>query len=841
MSWTTQRGPANRGAASVPTHAEPATVVADWPTGAEVRQVVEFHLHGAGPAALVVAGSCLQAIAWTGATLWTDFHSFVTRILGVMQTPTGPVALVLSRDRDVRLVSLADGSVGWRHQAPAGTTLSGPGSTKLVEAGGIWLWLVAPSYAESISCFEITSGTEVRLRWSHDFAGRYDRGFGPVMVVADALGTGVPQVLISSRTGSGYGPDTDAEVPTERVVLGRADGHLYQAVLDLADGRIRAETAYRPDPGDYPCARPYGLLRLAGTGAERVAILVSCQVEEFYAATRIADGTLRRAWGEFVEKDWPVDEQELRPQTSSVAAADSTRPVLLTGHYQPSGWTTVLRDALTGDRTGAIPGHYFWGVVATGDVEFAVVSPADSRELTGTEPLRAAPVTAPDRISAGRALRPVPCANDILPPDISFHAERRSLLTVTDTHGRTGVLTTTGGRLYWWDPATDDVRDLAGVDAVSGYPGLAGAAVVVGRDGTLHRIGRDLRTTATATPVGRRPQPLAALAGGGPWILTPTGAGGTTARGPAGASVSLPGRVAAVTEVDGVLLVATISDTGRVLVLRCAAGAVDQVSAIAPPGRPDQVLFLDAPTRLVVAERTGVHTAAIGVHEIDGRLVWRDGHRGPHPNLALAAPDRHGRWLVGYDDHGVLVLRAAHTGELLGERDWTAAYTTPALVDVDGRDLLLRMGGVHGVEAVALDLTPVWRHTAPLWRYFPGEAAVADRPAGPVVACASAEGVLDLLDAATGRVTHSIDLGPVAARPPVIAVDVDGDGCHEFVAGTATGHLVTVDPDTAAVRRWPVSFAAAVEYLAAADTTGSGFSDLLVGTADGRVHVVRGR
>ena len=837
-SWPTVRGAGNRGAAGAPSRGVPAETVSSWNTGTDVRQVIEYRLPSGEPTALVVAGSCLQAVKWDGAVLWTDFHSVITKVLHVAQTSRGPVALALSGERDVQLLDLTDGSVGWRYRAPAGTNLSGPGSSKLVSDGDSLCWVVAPGYSESISCFQIKSAAEVSTRWIHDFAGRYDRGFGPVMVVADVLGNGGRQVLISSRTGSGYGA-ADAEVLTEQVVLGRADGHLYQAVLDLADGNILAEVAYRPDPGDYPCARPYGLLQVAGAGDERVAILVSCQVEEFYSATAIRNGTLSRAWGEFVEKDWPVDEQELRPQTSSIVSSDFGPPLLITGHFDDSGWTTVLRSAVTGERVGTVPGHYFWGTIRTAAGDLAIVSPASTRKLDGTEPLRSARLDQPLATSDGQLMRPVTCSNDVLPPEISFHAERKTLLTLTDREGRAGlVVTNHKNEVCWWDPGTDETRAVAELEAIAGYPGLDGGVLIVSRDGRVHRLGPDLTVLARISAVGRRPEALAAVAGGTPWLLTPTGEGATIARG-AGASWTLSGHASAVCIQGKSLLVATIIDSARVGCFGYDNDGFTLLCSIAPTGTPNHALFIDGPRRLVVSERTGVHTAAIGVYELDGTPVWRDALRGPHPNLPMAAVGSDGRWRVAYDDHGVLVLRDAHTGEQLAERDWTAAYTTPAQITSSGQDWLLRLGGVHGIEAVDLDLSERWRYIATLWRYFPGEAAVADRPDGPVIACAGSEGAVDLFDAGTGRLIGSVDIGPVAVRPPVVAVDLDADGYHEFVAGTAAGRLVTVHPNSRVVSQWPVSFDAAIEYLAAADTSGSGFTDLIVGTADGMIHVVR--
>ncbi len=840
MSWPTSRGSGNRGSAELPMAPQPPRVTASWPLGAAVGQVLEFRLPSGSPAVVVVAGSSLQALSWDGELLFADYCSVTTKVLHVAQLARGPVALVLSRDRDVRLLDLVDGTVLWRHQAPEGTSLDGAGSSKVAVDGDRLCWLAAPGYSESISCFEISPSAEVRTRWVHDFAGRFDRGFGPVMVLSDVLGSGQPQVLISSRTGSGYGTDDHTDVPTESVVLGRADGHLYQAVLDLADGRILSEVAYRPDPGDYPCARPYGLLQVVGPSDALLAVLVSCQVEEYYSVTGIAAGQMHRAWGEFVEKDWPIDVQELRPQTTSIAASDSHDPILIIGHFDGSGWTTRLRSARDGQLLAAVPGQYFWGTLRTSVGEVAIVSPATQRQLDGGEAVQAMRIAEPGVLTAGVPMRPITSSADVLRADISFHAARRSLVSLIDgATGRAGIVVSDGVHARWWDPVSDETRLVADFDALSAAPGIDGAIVLISGDGRLHRVTEELSVTAHLSPRGCRPEALSIIAEGTAWVFTPTGSEGTVARAGA-ASCTVPGEVKALSDYGGRLFAASVVDRSRVGIFEVSSAGVAELGVIDCPGQAIQMVFIDQPHRVIIAERTGVHTAAIGSYELDGRQVWRDPARGPHPNLALAAADREGKWRVAYDDHGVLVLRDAHSGNLLAERDWTAAYTTPIVVHASDDDILLRVGGVHGTEALTLQFDQLWRHTATLWRYFPGDASVADRPDGHVLACASREGVVDLIDVRTGQLIRTVPVGPVAVRPPIVAVDVTGTGTRGFVVGTAAGQLLTVDPDSEGPSEWELRFDTAIEYLAAADTTADGFTDLIVGTADGMIHLVSG-
>jgi hypothetical protein len=204
MAWPSARGIANTGATALPARGLAPQVVSEWTTGADIRQVVEYRLPSGEPAALVVAGSCLQALRWTGETIFRADRDVITRILHVAETPTGPIALVASREDRVLLLDLTTGRPGWTYCAPPGTRLSGAGSSRLFPADGALCWLIAPSYDETVTLFEIESADAVRERWTHDFAGRFDRGFGPVLIATDVLGTGSRQIVLSSRTGANY-------------------------------------------------------------------------------------------------------------------------------------------------------------------------------------------------------------------------------------------------------------------------------------------------------------------------------------------------------------------------------------------------------------------------------------------------------------------------------------------------------------------------------------------------------------------------------------------------------------------------------------------------------------
>ncbi len=814
--------------------------VSSWPTGAEVRQVAEFSLLSGASALVVVAGSTLQALTWDGHLLFEHADLVVSSILHVAATPDGPIALVLSRQDSVALIDLQTGHAGWRCRLPDGTRLSDAGSSKMFIDAGRLCWLAAPVYDESITCYEIDSVDEVRPRWVHDFAGRYDRGFGPAMIVTNALDDGSQRLVISSRTGRSYGGHGDERfgTPTERVVLGRDDGHLYQAVLDLSDGRVLREVAFRPDPGDYPCARPYGLLQAVAHADDQWVVLVACQVEEYFSVTRASGARLEREWGQFVEKDWPEDRQELRPQLTSLVEREEAEPLLVVGHFDSTRWHTLVRSAASGVEIAHLEDQYFWGVLPSAAGPLAVVSPATQRHLAGTEGLAAVTIDGLNPVGTAPELRPLTCSTDELPPHVTFHADRRSLVTLAHS-GTVGILGNQGGRLVWWAPTQHGPVPLADVDATEAYPGSDGAVIVVAGN-ALHRVTTDLCVSEPVRVRGRRPDVLTTVAGATGWIANSVAGYGSEVRNSEG-SWGITGRLAAMAAAGDTALVATITTVGSVQVWRCQKGGPSLLTEIRVQNTPTHVRFIRT-DGVFIAEQTGAHTGAAGAYQLDGRSLWCDGAHWPYPNLPSIAETCSGRWIAAYDDHGVLIVRDAYTGELLAERDWTAAYTSPVLLPVDDTDLLLRLGGVHGIECLELtggtqvELRERWRLSAPLWHYFPGDAAIARLSDRWVVGAMSPRGRLDLIDVRDGRVQHTVEVGPVAQRPPIVTVDDAGSA--QFIVGTSEGRLLRIDADTGMLRPCPIRFSAAVECLGVAREN-DGPRDLLIGTADGMVHRLR--
>ena len=267
-----------------------------------------------------------------------------------------PCALIRTDLRTLILLDVFTGEPCWRWQAAAGTYVNDLGGLKVERtAAGATLYLF-PTYATEGWCFDFAGRRDdPTTRW-HATDLPFDAGFGPGVVLADVDGDGRRELFLSSRTGTQYGRNARAgRTTTAEVVLGRRDGLLWQAVMDPWTGRVMDQVAFEAVPGaPHRCARPYGLLHVAplAPGERPQSILVSCQVEEFAVLTRrTRDGGWRRRDGWFVEKDWPADERELRPQPSSLAdLRGDGRPLLVVGLWQDGRWQTLVLDPR--DRCG---------------------------------------------------------------------------------------------------------------------------------------------------------------------------------------------------------------------------------------------------------------------------------------------------------------------------------------------------------------------------------------------------------------------------------------------------------------------------------------------------------
>lgn len=854
--WGSPRGAANQG--RVHGFAGRAEVLeGSIPTGADVRYV--SGLPGAGePALLVQAGSLVQAVRPDGSRLWAASGHVVTRVLAVVgDAERGGFVLVLCGERDVVLLAGDDGTSVWEWRAPTGSNLSGAGSSRLVRSGGRDLWLCFPTYSTAGECFDLTSPRSPSHRWTCDLDGVIDAGFGPVVVVADVLGTGSPQVVLSSRTGSRYGTDESGAVTTAQLVVGRKDGHLLQAVLDLGSGAVLDRTSYRPDPGPYPCARPYGLLQAVSLdpGSAPDIVLVSCQVEEYVAVTSTAP-TLARRWGWFVERDWPTDLQELRPQVTSVAdVRGDGSPLLVFGHWDGDAWATVLVDprrGVPGGEVARLPGRYFWGCEdLDGDgVPEIVVSVEAERAPASFGRVEVYDARTSRCVGRRDDVAVVTSSDSDLPPAVAFHAERRGAVALTGPDGRRGLVLVDrqSGRTQWWSPGREtDQRRVLWERPVVRVDERHGAVALTDRDAQVVRLGPDLVPGAVVPVEGSSAQPLC-------WYGT-TGFG--VAVGTAQGTVDLwshddEGVLRLLSRLDGRSPTVHVDRGGRRrLALAAEVGGHELVRIYTVPDDAEPVLEGEAPARsrvhdllafgdefgLLVNRRTGVHTAALDALDARGDVVWSDRARGAHPNLPAAFRRRGGGWFAAYDDHGVLTVRDACHGDVLVETDWTAAYSTPMYVDTGDLELLVRCDGVHGLEALDLDGRRSWRTLADLWQYYPGSSALVRTSDGTFVAATARDGHVDLVDVLDGSLHRRIAVGPQAEHRPVVTVATD-DG-DRLLVGTAAGCLLCLDPrrPEGSEEVWRVELGAAVEHVAAA--SGPTSTLVVASRADGRLGTVR--
>lgn len=832
--WGSPRGPGNRSSVSGLAGAPDARAAA-VSTGVDVnwaRRVAD--------GVLIHAGSTIRHYELGGAETWQRGDLGINRIVGFVESASHAGLLVaISRKRSVLLIHAGTGQVAWRFDEPERRDLVGVGSVRIAETGGRTLLVVAPSYSTVLSCFDITRPESAEKFWEHDFGQTIDAGFGPVVIIADVLSTGTPQVVVSSRTGSSY-EDTEDDLGTERIVLGRRDGKLYQAILDLADGRLVTDVAYRPDDGPYPCARPYGLFQ-ASPGLRPDLVLVSCQVEEYVAITSSTHGLSRR-WGWFIEKDWPVDEQELRPQTTSIAdVMGDGRPRLVVGHWNGSTWATLVLDVIGEAATGArqvFEGRYFWGCAdLDGDgIPELVTSLEHLRQPSGTTQVEVIDPRSGVVVGSFADARIVTTSDDELPSDRTFHAERRGAATVPlSTGGRQLVLMLPDGTTALWSP-TEGSRPLWHRPLVR-VDDRPGGVLITDVDGSVVALDGELRPVAVLEPAGRTPRCLLWKTGGSVALIAETSQG--TVRGWSSRSQAMDpiwhvvGRHPTLhIDEDLVTRIATAEPTGSgstVRVWKLGSDSPELAWEVALPTSVDALLAFGDTFTLFVAQRMGPHTTCAVTLDQHGHTLWKDPSHSAWASDPLAFRNEAGRWIFAYDDHGLMLIRDGATGELISSLDWTAAYSTPILASVDGRAILLRADGTHGVEAVELDGQQLWRRSYPVFDLHPGNAAIVEGDHESLLTFCRRDGTMDVVDLATGELRTSIPIGPQAERRPLVAL-----GRHVLV-GLCTGELKAIDP-VAGTTSWIQQFACAVESIVA--VSGSGSTDIAVGTADGRIHVL---
>ena len=94
-------------------------------------------------------------------------------------------------------------------------------------------------------------------------------------------------------------------------------------------------------------------------------------------------------------------------------------------------------------------------------------------------------------------------------------------------------------------------------------------------------------------------------------------------------------------------------------------------------------------------------------------------------------------------------------------------------------------------------------------------------------------------NAATGILQWT--LGDIIATTDVISVDIDGDASDEFIFGAGRSLVAVGYKKQAAYVLWQLDLKARLGPPIAADINGDGLVEVLVGTEDGRLHIITGQ
>ena len=816
-------------------------------TGGEVSFVRTVQV-GGEEAALVRAGTTLQLFPpKAGRPLWRDLTSGVTSVLhvGDFDGDGRQEALAGTDARTVILLDLATGDRLWSWRCDPSTQILG---VAFHQAPSGIRFICFPSYSTTGYCFDFSGDREhPKLLWQKNYEGKYGAGYGPSIVLKDMDGDGRQDIALSGKVPS-----------------------VYQAVIDADTGDIKFDAHYSVE---NEWGRPYGLLKVVDLDADGRPdfVMISCQVEEYIAVARNADGKcIEKLWDKFVEKDWPEDHKELRPQVTSLAGLQGNGKIeLVVGLWEDDAWHTLVIDPLKGfeAQRGRLKDCYFWGCYdLNGDGRPEIIV---SKEKT-RRPARHTTVLALD----GKTLKPVAVllsasvfgsGDSLLPEDTAFMALRRNPVYVKGADGRGGILVRKfsngreAGTFLWGAARGKPVRahPLAGPDSARADVS-EGRLYITNASGCVQRFDRSLRPIGKVLPIqGRIAQPLVWSVGGKRQIVFDNAGGRIRGGTPdlrhtgkldgqwtvAGAMPALHVDASGV----GRIAAADMSDPNHYAALVYTLGA----SSPGPPLR----IPLDYPPylgltpyggeyRLLVNLQTGVHTMALACYDSKGSLIWQDTQMGAHPRIPGAGDlDGDGNEEVAADDHGVLRVYSP-MGTVLGtDNGWPPAYTLPILAPfgLDSQMLVLRASGIDGTSLVDGAAKEKWKTLCDRWRYYRSLGAVGDvsGDGGLALGALAEDGAFDCIDTASGKLLWSLELAEPNSTS-VVAGDVDGDGRDEFVLGLDDGRLICIgERNGRGTVLWEKRLGAGVANPIIADLDGDATAEIAVSTSDGYVRVFR--
>jgi hypothetical protein len=180
-------------------------------------------------------------------------------------------------------------------------------------------------------------------------------------------------------------------------------------------------------------------------------------------------------------------------------------------------------------------------------------------------------------------------------------------------------------------------------------------------------------------------------------------------------------------------------------------------------------------------------------------------------------------------------------------------YTMPVVLDQPtGEPTDCLVGGHYFQGVMSLSAAPRWYATPPTGEARCSREGFVRRPDGTwLMGFGRQNGRFACVEAATGARRWELDLG--ASCTDVAACDIDGNGAGEFVFGTSHGALYAVaDGGNEGRVVWRTDLGAParlVGYYAdysdasagrpiIADLTGDGLTEIIIQTADGRIHVL---